>query len=211
MCNVVVTHSDTTQITYTNYCAGISMNDGSGWKLCLIPDLSVVGGPTQPLVVPLVTGDTYQTTGTVPSQALYPGYFNLMSTGVVAPGRVNLVTFTPPPAPVTDAPLSACSLVVNHADGSVDTYPNCMAGISAHDGRSWSLSVMPNKFRARPGDSYLKPFSIVLRNGDAYQVTGTLPPAWALFANFQGSPLTMRFTALPAATVISPPTVVQRA
>jgi hypothetical protein len=210
-CSVVVTHLDQTQTTYANYMAGISANDGTGWKLCMIPDLSVNGGPTQPMIVSLATGDMYQTTGTLPSQSLYPAYANLMSSGVLPTAQQKQVTFTPPVAPVTDAAFSVSSLVVTHADSSQDTYSNCMAGISRHNGKNWELSVIPNKFRSKAGDSYLKPFTIQMRDGDTYQVTGTLPPSWALAAASFGSPATMQFTTLPPGTVNTLKAVVQKA
>ncbi len=210
-CSVVVTHLDLSTLTYTNYLAGISANDGTGWKLCLIPDLSVGGGPTQPLIVPLLTGDTYKTTGALPSQSLYPGYNNLISSGVPAANKALAVLFTAPVAPVTDAPFSASSVVITHADASQDTYPNTMAGISVHDGKNWQLSVLPNQFKTKSGDAYQKPFIVTLRNGDNYRTTGTLPPTWSLMANSQGSSQTVLNTALPVGTVNTPPTVTTRA
>jgi hypothetical protein len=209
--SVTVTHADTTTTVYPNYFCGVSVNDLTGWKLCLIPDLSVVNGPTQPLIVALLSGDTYKTTGTLPSQSLYPSYNNLISNGVNAVNVTKQVAFTPPVAPVTDAPLSACTLVVTHTDASQDNYANCMAGISRHNGKNWELSVLPNKFSAKAGDPYLKPFTILMRDGDTYQVTGTLPPSWALFANGRGSSGTMQFTTLPVGTINTLNAVIQRA
>jgi hypothetical protein len=63
MPNVIVTHVDGSTTVYPNCMAGISNDQGNGWKLSVIPTDS-----SQPaFVVDLRSGEKYQESGSLPT------------------------------------------------------------------------------------------------------------------------------------------------
>ena len=106
--NVIVTHADGTQNIYLNCMAGISNNQGNGWKLSVIPTDS----SQSPFVVDLRSGDTYQDSGNLPTAPAYSAPAQAAWTApsastpaaavvladVVPPGTVNTLV-APPSTP----------------------------------------------------------------------------------------------------------------
>ncbi len=69
MPSVVVTHVDSSITTYANCMAGVSNNQGSGWKLSVIPTDS----SQPPFVVDLRSGESYQEVSSLPTAATFAG------------------------------------------------------------------------------------------------------------------------------------------
>lgn len=65
--NVIITHVDGSQTVYPNCMAGISNDQGNGWKLSVIPTDSSI----PPFVVDLRSGEKYQESGSLPTPTAF--------------------------------------------------------------------------------------------------------------------------------------------
>jgi hypothetical protein len=110
MTNVVVTHVDSTTTTYLNCFAGISNDQGNGWKLSVIPTDS-----SQPsFVVELRSGETYQTVGALPDPATF-------ASGAAAAAPTPSADAVTPGAADAAPPAAAIVIADALAPGTTDT------------------------------------------------------------------------------------------